>query len=103
MFLTIPTQNAVLIKSFALFEIKRLKIVSIMNIFYWNISKTAKILKMVSDTTQLPKVQQTPLQTSINIQALHKLLSKNVKKARYSKEQRITNRVFYYRTYIFIV
>lgn len=33
-FLTIPTQNAVLIKSFALFEIKRLKIVSIMNIFY---------------------------------------------------------------------
>nr|DAG82945.1 MAG TPA: hypothetical protein [Caudoviricetes sp.] len=32
-FLTIQTQNTVLIKSFALFEIKCLKIVSIMNIF----------------------------------------------------------------------
>lgn len=40
---------------------------------------------MVSDTTQLPKVQQVPLQTSINIQTLHKLLSKNVKKIRYNK------------------
>lgn len=58
---------------------------------------------MVSDTTQLPKVQQVPLQTSINIQALHKLLSKNVKKTRYNKEQLITDCVFYYRTYIFIV
>lgn len=57
-FLTIQTQNTVLIKSFALFEIKCLKIVSIMNIFCWNISKTPKILKMVSDTTQLSKVQQ---------------------------------------------
>lgn len=56
-----------------------------MNIFYWNISKTPKILKLVSDTTQLPKVQQVPLQTSINIQTLHKLLSKNVKKIRYNK------------------
>lgn len=29
-----------------------------MNIFCWNISKTLKTLKMVSDTTQLSKVQQ---------------------------------------------